>query len=36
MGVQDGGIPSGVNRNAAKDIKRNYCFGHMFRRHQRL
>lgn len=24
MGVQDGGIPIGVNRNAAKDMKRNF------------
>lgn len=24
MGVQDGGIPIGVNRNAAKDIKKNF------------
>lgn len=24
MGVQDGGIPVGVNRNAAKDMKRNF------------
>lgn len=36
MGVQDGGIPIGVNRNAAKDMKGNYCYGLTFRRHLRL
>lgn len=34
--MQDGGIPIGVNRNAAKDMKGSYCFGHMFRQPQLL
>ena len=41
MGVKDGGIPIGVNRNAVKDLKKNLnmreccCYIPMFRQHQR-